>query len=254
MILPDTLNLGGGFRQYFEIVPAFSEALKDEVYRIRHQVYCEDLGFESARVNGREMDEHDSCSLHLLIRSIQSGDFIGCTRIVRPNPESPDAPLPFERVCADTLDKKIMINLAGSARYSVAEVSRLAVISRYRKRKGESASPVSITDEDFGTVSQPRFPYIPIGLYIGTIELARLNGINILFFLTEERLAGHFGKLGVELKRVGEAVEHHGRRVPSMLDITHIAEKNVRTIFQPLYHVVTEDIMKGVRAEGSLSR
>lgn len=248
MILPDTLNLGGGFRQYFEIVPAFSEALKDEVYRIRHQVYCEDLGFESVRPDGRETDEYDACSLHLLIRSIQSGDFIGCTRIVRPRPDNPDAALPFERVCADTLDKKVMMNLAGPARHSVAEVSRLAVISRYRKRKGEATSPVSITDEDFGTARQPRFPYIPIGLYIGTIELAKLNGIKILFFLTEERLAGHFGKLGVELKGIGKAVEHHGKRVPSMLDITQIAEKNVRTIFQPLYHVVTEDIMNGVAA------
>jgi N-acyl amino acid synthase of PEP-CTERM/exosortase system len=245
MILPGVPNLGGGFRQYFEVVPALSEVLKDEVYRIRHQVYCEDLGFESVRANGREIDEYDDCSVHLLIRSVQSGDFIGCTRIIRPSRDNPDAPLPFETACAGTLNRE-MISLAGLARHSVAEVSRLAVISRYRKRKGESTSPVSITDEDFGTPAHPRFPYIPIGLYIGTIELARLNGISTLFFLTEERLAGHFSKLGVELKGIGRAVEHHGRRVPSMLDISHIEEKSVRTIFRPLYHVVAEDVMKGV--------
>jgi hypothetical protein len=44
----EALDLGSIFHQYFEIVPAFSNALKDEVYRVRHQVYCEDLQFESA--------------------------------------------------------------------------------------------------------------------------------------------------------------------------------------------------------------
>lgn len=40
-----TLDLVHAFKQYFEIVPAFSEALKDEAYRVRHKVYCEDLKF-----------------------------------------------------------------------------------------------------------------------------------------------------------------------------------------------------------------
>jgi len=41
MFLPATFNLGKAFKQYFEIVPALSDALRDHVYRIRHQVYCE---------------------------------------------------------------------------------------------------------------------------------------------------------------------------------------------------------------------
>ena len=94
-------DLGSTFKQYFEIVPALSDALKDEVYRVRHQVYCEDLKFEPVRSDKRETDEYDPHSLHLLIRSVKTNEFIGCTRIVRPFPDDPSHPLPFEKACAD---------------------------------------------------------------------------------------------------------------------------------------------------------
>ncbi len=40
---------GIAFSHYFEIVPALTDALKDHVYAIRHQVYCEDLAYEPQR-------------------------------------------------------------------------------------------------------------------------------------------------------------------------------------------------------------
>ncbi len=33
MFVPEIFNLGSAFKQYFEIVPAYSKELKDEVYR-----------------------------------------------------------------------------------------------------------------------------------------------------------------------------------------------------------------------------
>jgi N-acyl amino acid synthase of PEP-CTERM/exosortase system len=94
-----------GAQIHSEIVPAFSDALKDEVYRIRHQVYCEELAFEPRRRNGRERDEYDAHSLHLLIRSVQVGEFMGCARLVRARQEDSHYPLPFESACAATLDR-----------------------------------------------------------------------------------------------------------------------------------------------------
>ncbi|MEP7370850.1 MAG: PEP-CTERM/exosortase system-associated acyltransferase [Nitrosospira sp.] len=240
MFLPKIFNLGNAFKQYFEIVPAYSEALKDEVYRVRHQVYCEDLKFERVRPDRREIDEHDANSLHLLIRNVKTKEFIGCTRIVRTEPENPHYSLPFEIACANALDLSI-VDPAKLPRQSIAEVSRLAVIARYRRRKGEATKTVGISDEDFGTPDLPRFPYIPIGLYIGTIELARLNGIDTLFVLTAERQATHFRKLGVKLQIIGSPVEHHGKRIPSMMSVNGII-RNMRSIFRPLYRTIAADI------------
>lgn len=246
MTSPELLNLGSTFKQHFEIIPAFSEALKKEVYRVRHQVYCEDLKFEPERSDGYETDERDSYSLHLLMRSVKTNEFIGCTRLVRPRTDELRHPLPFEIACAETLDKAI-VDPAKLPRNTIAEVSRLAVIARYRRRKGEAKSEISISDEDFGTASQPRFPYIPIGLYLGTTELARLNGIDTLFVLTEERLASHFGKLGFQLQFIGGPVEHHGERIPSMMSVSRIIT-NMRPMLRPLYDTIATDIRDALQA------
>ena len=242
MFFPAVFNLGKTFKQYFEIVPALSDPLRDHVYRIRHQVYCEELAFEPQRPDRRERDEYDAHSLHLLIRSVRSGEFMGCTRIVRARPGDPYYPLPFEKTCAATLDRSI-IDPARVPRDTIGEVSRLAVIAQFRKRSHDEKSPLSISDKDFGTPEQPRFPYIPVGLYLGTIELARLNGIDTLFVLTEPRLANHFRKFGVNMQIIGGAVEHRGQRIPSMMS-THGTIDNLWAIFRPLYRTIAADVVE----------
>lgn len=243
MFFPELFNLGRSFKKYFEIIPAHTEILKNGAFQVRHQVYCEDLKFESERSNKLETDEYDAQSLHLLIRSKTSDEFIGCTRIVLTNQSNPDQPLPFEKICNSAIDYSILDPLK-LTRKNVAEVSRLAVISRYRRRKSDhSDSPVSISKEDYGSIDQPRFPYIPIGLFMGTIELARLNGIDYIFMLTERRLADHFRKLGANLRFIGEPVEHRGKRLPSILDINETI-RDMRFIFRPLFKTIKADIKK----------
>lgn len=244
MYTRESRHLGTSFRQYFKIVPALTEELKREAYRVRHSVYCEDLQFEFSRPNKFETDEYDAHSLHLLIHSVRNNTFIGCTRIVRPPPDSSDRRLPFEKICNVTLDRSIM----DSARLStgkIGEVSRLAVIAAFRRRKGEKSHAINIAEEDFSTGPMMRFPYIPLGLYIGTIELARIHDIKVLFMLTEERLASHFSRLGAQLESIGTPIEHHGLRFPSMVE-TSSTISNMRPIFHPLYQTIAEDIQAGL--------
>lgn len=240
MFTQDTGHLGASFSQYFKIVPALTEELKHEAYRVRHSVYCEDLQFESFRTDGFETDEYDAHSIHLLIRSIHHDAFIGCTRIVRPPSSGNDRRLPLEKACAQTLDHSI-IDPSKLPADKIAEVSRLAVVAAFRRRKGEKERPFSISEEDFSTGPMVRFPYIPLGLYIGTIELARLHGIRVLFMLTEERLASHFSRLGAQLEPIGSPIEYRGIRLPSMVEISSIIS-NMRPIFRPLYQTIAEDI------------
>lgn len=235
-------DLSKTFKQYFEIVPAHSETLKEEVYRIRHRVYCEDLGFEQTTLEKREIDKFDSHSLHLLLRSTQSNKFIGCVRIICTQPSNPEQLLPFQESCAAVLDRSI-IDPAKLPRNKIAEASRLAVVSDYRRRKGEATSPISISDEDFGSPQQPRFPYIPVALFFGAFNLAQAMGIEHLFILTEERLAKHFNKIGFNIKQIGEPIEHRGKRIPSVFDVNSTIN-SIRPILQPLYRAVSDDIKK----------
>jgi len=240
MFLPRFLDSGASFSQYFQIVPAWTEELKDEAYRIRHQVYCEDLGWETVRSDRRETDAYDVHSLHLLIRAVATGSYIGCVRLIRTDPVTPDQPLPFEKACAAALDRKIC-DPSRLPREQIGEVSRLAIVAAYRRRKGEADQAMSQQMEDFGTPDQPRFPYAPVALYLAALELARLQGVATLFTLTEPRLASHFGRLGAKITAIGTPVEHRGARIPSMMDVNGIIS-HLPLIFRPLYHVIADEV------------
>ncbi len=249
MSILDHLSLAHGFRRYFRIDTALDEALHDDVYRIRHEVYCEDLGFEPIRPNGRETDVYDAHSIHCLLRTVDAPhERVGCARLVLTNPHSPRDPLPFEYACAEALDRSI-IDPASLPRDRIAEVSRLAVRRTYRRRKGEAHSTVNrIEDDDFGTKAQPRFPYIPVSLYMGSIAIAARQGIDTLFVLTEPRLASHFAKLGVTITRIGGPIEHRGTRIPSMIDVQEVIA-NMRTLMKPLWREVLAEIEGSYEAQ-----
>jgi N-acyl amino acid synthase of PEP-CTERM/exosortase system len=116
------------------------------------------------------------------------------------------------------------------------------VIRQYRRRKGEAARPGGdIDDNDFGTPDRPRFPYIPVGLYLGMIAQARRHGIETLFVLTEPRLANHLSRLGVRITRIGGAVEHRGARVPSMLRVNDVID-GFGAFVRPLFDVIAGEV------------
>jgi N-acyl amino acid synthase of PEP-CTERM/exosortase system len=200
---------------------------------------------EPLRVDGLETDEYDSHSLHCLIRSVKSGAFIGCTRLVRARRTDPFYPLPFEKVCVRAIDRSILDPLM-LPRRTIAEVSRLAVISEYRARRGESNMLTPLSDESFGTGTRPRFPYITVGLYLATIELAALHGIETLFMLSEPRLAKHFARLGVSVTQIGAEVEHRGIRVPSVMRVSSILA-GLNFVVRPLYEVIAQEVRAGMR-------
>ncbi|MCB1915431.1 MAG: PEP-CTERM/exosortase system-associated acyltransferase [Rhodocyclaceae bacterium] len=244
MALFDQFNLGNGFSRYFRIRLAAEPELRNEVFRIRHDVYCRELGYEAERDDGMETDEYDAHSQHcLLVTASETPAPVGCNRIVLARPTDPDYPLPFERFCEATLDRRI-IDPAKLPRSSIAEVSRLAVKSQYRRRRSDERAQVVISDEDYGFRDRPRFPYIPVGLYLGAVCLADRQGIETLFVLTEPRLAAHFGKLGVKIRQIGEPVDHRGLRVPSMMDVQSII-KGMRWLLRPIWETVKAQIEAG---------
>ncbi|MDY0014532.1 MAG: PEP-CTERM/exosortase system-associated acyltransferase [Rhodocyclaceae bacterium] len=245
MSLFDRFSLGEGFKRYFEVVAATTDELRNDVYRIRHDVYCEELGFEPVRPDGLESDQYDSHSTHCLLRSVSdSHDLVGCARMVTVNPADPDEPLPFERLCHATLDRSI-VDPARLPRDKIGEISRLAVRARYRRRRGEEKVAVAIGDEDFGSQDNPRFPYIPIGLYLSMTALAKHLELEHVFVLTEPRLASHFAKLGLEITQIGGPVEHRGARIPSMFN-TERTIRNMRFLLKPIWRVVEEEVERSL--------
>jgi N-acyl amino acid synthase of PEP-CTERM/exosortase system len=249
MYLPEFLNLGAGFSKYFRAMPALDDDRRRAVYAIRHAVYCEELGYEAVRPDGLESDDYDARSVHCLLQSVRNGDFVGCVRLILADPDDVTRALPFERLCAATLDRSIY-DPAKLDRTRIAEVSRLAVTAQYRRRKGEQKVALPIDESDFGTPDRPRFPYIAAGLYLAMIALARHHRIETLFMLTERRLTRQLSRLGVGLRTIGEPVQHRGTRYPSMMVVQEVID-GLNFFVRPLFAVIASEMETAYRAAGA---
>lgn len=244
-------RLKSGFEQYFRVVPALTHELNEAAFRVRHSVYCEELGWEPVRENGFETDEFDIHSRQCLLQNIHNGEFVGCIRIVIPHAELAEGRLPLQLTCGDNLNPNIP-DPTLQQRRAIGEISRLAVLGTYRRRPDERNKAVSIQEADYGSKQRPRFPYIPVGLYCGMLQMARRHGLERLYILTEPSLAQHFRHLGGRLVQVGEGIEHRGLRVPYEIPIDETIGKLSRFV-RPLFDHIADEVDAAYRNPGRVA-
>ena len=236
------------FQTYFQVVPAVTDALVMEAQKIRHDVYCRELGWETVRDDGLEKDAFDDHSLHCLLRSRTREKYIGCIRLVLPTDSGNGLSLPFQETCRGLLDvghpdPRVMGDL------QVAEVSRLAISADYRRRRNEKGRPVSFGDRQSVKEERRKFPYIPVALYLGMLEMASRKDIKTLYILTEPLLAKHFSRLGGKLQPVGQGVEHRGLRVPYIMDVEEVL-REARLMMRPLIRTIRKEVRTQMDAAG----
>lgn len=242
----ELLRLNNHFRQYFQVVPALTPELIRETQLIRHDVYSSELGWEPVYPDGLEQDEYDTRSLHCLLKAVRTQRYIGCVRLVLPHKEEDAICLPFQKTCLGHLHQGHP-DPDDVARGVVAEVSRLAIVADYRRRKHEKGRPYGLGDEDYSQQGRRRFPYIPVGLYIGMLQIASLHGIKTLYIMTEPLLAIHFSRLGGKLVPVGDVVEHRGKRRPYVMYVDEVL-KEANLFLRPLIRAIAKDVKHGEQA------
>lgn len=249
----EMLFLHRHFKNYFKVVPAVNKELVREAQKVRHAVYCEELGWEPVNEEGLERDIYDDSALHCLLMSIRTGSYIGSVRLVLPRAGDDDQALPLQELCTGTLYPGYP-DFDQMRRGEIAEVSRLAVISDFRRRKNETGRPVAIDlQEDFSMQGRRRFPYIPVGLYIGMLEMASFYGIKNLYMLTEPMLAVHFSALGGNLEPIGAAIEHRGKRRPYTMNVEKVL-KDANIFLRPLIWTIRKDVKSSLfQAPGILN-
>ena len=221
----------------FRVVPALTDELRDQAFSIRHRVFCEELALFERTPTGRETDEFDQRAAQVLLSYTPTNEFIGCVRVVKGEAGDTSALLPFESVCRHLVDKSLL-DLDTIPRQLLGEVSRLGVIGKFRRRKGEDKYPVPLGTDDNGDIEvrgdRRQFPHILVALYLGAYAMAQREGIEFLFTFTELRLLNHLVKLGLPMKIIGGSIQHKGLRVPAMLNVSRIAaimNPSVQTIY-----------------------
>jgi len=237
------LNPANKFKEHFELAQALTPELEDEVYRLRRRVYVDELGFERPSFDGREPDEFDEHSRHLLLRSVKTGIAAGCIRLVMARPDQPHLPLPFEKIFAAAGNHRDV--RSSVPRRSIAEISRLTLAREFRRRRRVEARG-DVAHQGFGKPECPSYPYVQLGLYLGAIALARQLGLARLYLLTEPRLLVHFRRIGFPVQKIGGPVEHRGLRVLSTADVVDPV-KQLPFFMRPLYKVIELELADDFR-------
>jgi len=202
------------FDNHFEVFLADTEESRNIHYSIRYQVYCEEMGFENKHDFPTEMefDEDDAKSVHFIVRSKVTKDWIGAMRLIYKR----DGELPIEKSCQ--LDEDLKKNDL----FESVEISRLCLLKEARKGnppQGEVDSINKIREADGEMPTQQNLNRLIIwGLFYAASEYGYKNKINFYYFMTTTVLAKLMRRGGLCLTSFGEPCEHRGKRFPFKID------------------------------------
>lgn len=217
-------NIITSFNEYFEMLPALSDELKNEVYKLRYQVYCIETGFENPDEHPDEIetDDFDKYSVHYLIRHRQSNIYAATTRLILPDRSNLDRLFPIE--IYSTIENHE--ELKDKQRCYLAEASRFCVSKTFKKRKNDyQGSLVGISpdwEQKRSAEERKMYPHLSIALYACLIKMSYENNIQYWYAVMEPALIRFFSTLGIYFKNIGPVTQYHGLRRPCVISVSDL--------------------------------
>lgn len=206
------------YRQYFDtvIVGENDHELRDEVFRLRYQVYCVENPFEDPAANpdGMERDAYDARAAHCLLLHKRSRAWAGAVRLILPNAEDTGRSFALQEVCSDPM----ISDLERFPVLQMAEISRFCISKDFRKRQGDWLYPQSNEAEDREDERRV-IPNMTLGLIEGLVQMSLDNGITYWCAVMERPLLRLLARLGIHFQDIGPLVNYHGRRQPCFLHL-----------------------------------
>lgn len=201
----------------FKFIEASAQELKNQIFRLRYEVYALEFGFENPYdfPDKLEQDEYDAHSIHFAALN-EYDEVIGTVRMILDSEKG----FPVEQASeiTDFKDKP-------APKY-ITEVSRLAVSKSMRRRPEDGMHGVEsyITKSQGGVSDVPnknnpaiekrQKPVIILGLYKTVYLKCKELGITHMYMITEDKLFHALYKFGFVFTQVGKPVEYHGKRTP----------------------------------------
>jgi N-acyl amino acid synthase of PEP-CTERM/exosortase system len=209
------------FNQYFEIIPASTEELRQEVYKLRYQVYCLEKGFLNPSPDGTEHDEYDEYSSHYLIRHHETG-YMATTRLILPDRNHPEKLFPMEAY--NQIDNAEL--LKSMPRNNIAELSRFCVSKEFRRRANERDIIVTNeVDDDRSPIKKHHSPNLTLALFACAVRISFEHDIHYWYAIMEPASKKIAAALGVNFVAVGSPMpsEHYyGLRAPYTIKVNDL--------------------------------
>ncbi len=203
--LKEANHISSHFSSYFDPIIAASEAQRKEVFKVRHEVYCEELKFEPLKESRLEFDEFDSYSIHCLLQQRNSKHSAGVVSITRKDLD----PSQFKRE-------------------HICEISRLAIPKSFRRRSLDKFNGAGV-----GAINQ----------YLAAAALTIEEGIRHTYVMMEPRLARSMRFVGIKFDQIGPVIEYHGKRAPYYIN-QNLLTKNLRPGFAKMLADILRSIEK----------
>jgi len=237
----DAKNIASHFTKFLVPEYASTDELREEVFKIRHNVYCEELAFEQTKEEGLEKDEFDDQSIFTMIKHKPTDIYTSCVRVVTSKTEH--ELLPIEKYCNYAIQNE-SLHPKNFKRDEVCEISRLAVKADFRRRatdKFKGSATGAISESTYSETELRCFPFIAIGLYMAAATMAINSGKKHAYVMMEPRLARSMKFVGIKFVELGEAIEYHGKRAPYYIN-PNIFFDNLPPGFAALYQSIKTDI------------
>jgi len=182
-------------------------SLKEEVFRIRYEVYCKHLAYESSQMNasGQETDVFDEWSKHYLVKDELTNQFVGTIRLVAPKCCDTQS-IPIENVYPhDFFASELAPHCFEAGSY--IEISRLAVV------------PEAAMISNSYSIEVARLLYLSaLAHFHATPTLRHMH------CLMEKRLARRLSFMGLPFVQCGDFFEFKGQRAPYYLGKSGVKE------------------------------
>lgn len=211
----DTISLASIHRDSLRIHYVQNTKQLHEAQKVRHRVYVEEMGFEPPSPNRREVDQWDSHSLTCIAEHKSTGRIVGCIRVVDNASCKNRLPLPFEKYCLpefadlETIQKQHLVGRYG-------EISRLAVLPEFRSKPGctqQRAAMQGATNLScLPSADEQCHKVIALSLYLSSIALVDLHGMNMVLVMMERKLNRHLRLCGIKFSQLSDYIEYHGPR------------------------------------------
>jgi len=207
------------------------KAVLEDTFRLRHEVYVEEFGFERKEdhPNGLETDDYEENSIHFACLN-ESNSVVGTIRLVMDSEKG----FPIEHAT--------QTGFVGEKpeRSKIGEISRLAVSRDLRRRKEDGMYGVEsylkrkeggVLPDDGSIPEEMRGrknPIIVLGLYQVLYHESRRRGLTHWYMITEKKLFFALKKYGFLFHQIGEPVEYHGQRTPYLGIIEEIEKTLIK--------------------------
>ncbi|MDN3517175.1 PEP-CTERM/exosortase system-associated acyltransferase [Aquisalimonas lutea] len=183
-------------------------ASQELAFRLRHQVYCKERGFEpdDSFPDGLERDEHDDRALQILVRNRLCGSPLGVSRVVLDDPGAQRS-LPVE-THGCTAVRERLARLRAMEYVQLAEISRFAV-TRNLNRVVES-------QQDVGSA------HVSMGVIAMIFAQSWRYGVTHWVGLLDASLPRFLRRLGITCQPIGSVIEFRGTRQPVLADLRDV--------------------------------